>query len=82
MNMLKEFHDLLEDTDDRCKECKKDWTKCSRCPVRMEKVGRWIEDGEGFLYPYKCSNCGSFYEKLYNYCPSCGEKKDLSEWEV
>ena len=36
MNMLKEFHDLLEDTDDRCKECKKDWTKCGRCPVMMK----------------------------------------------
>ena len=25
-------------TDHRCKECKKDWTKCSRCPVMMKWV--------------------------------------------
>ena len=24
--------------DDRCKECKKDWTKCGRCPVMMKWV--------------------------------------------
>lgn len=25
--------------DDRCKECKKDWTKCGCCPVSIE----WVE---------------------------------------
>ena len=25
---------------DDCKECKKDWTKCSRCPVTM----KWIKE--------------------------------------
>lgn len=24
--------------DDRCKECKKDWTKCVTCPVMMQCV--------------------------------------------
>lgn len=27
-------------TDDRCKECKKDWTKCAKCPVMM----KWIKE--------------------------------------
>ena len=27
-------------TDDKCKECKKDWTKCGRCPVTME----WVKE--------------------------------------
>lgn len=27
-------------TDDRCKECKKDWTKCGKCPVMME----WVKE--------------------------------------
>ena len=26
--------------DDKCKECKKDWTKCGRCPVMM----KWVEE--------------------------------------
>lgn len=26
--------------DKRCKECKKDWTKCGRCPVTME----WVKE--------------------------------------
>lgn len=29
-------------TDDRCKECKKDWTKCAKCPVMM----KWIKSIE------------------------------------
>ena len=24
--------------DDRCKKCKKDWTKCGTCPVMMQWV--------------------------------------------
>ena len=27
-------------TDDKCKKCKKDWTKCSKCPVMME----WVKE--------------------------------------
>lgn len=27
-------------TDDKCQECKKDWTKCGRCPVSME----WVKE--------------------------------------
>ena len=27
-------------TDYRCKECKKDWTKCSKCPVMM----KWVKE--------------------------------------
>ena len=27
-------------TDERCKECKKDWTKCGRCPVMM----KWVNE--------------------------------------
>lgn len=27
-------------TDERCKECKKDWTKCGTCPVMME----WVKE--------------------------------------
>lgn len=27
-------------TDDKCKECKKDWTKCSTCPVMM----KWLKE--------------------------------------
>lgn len=26
----------MVETDKRCKECKKDWTKCGTCPVMME----------------------------------------------
>ena len=25
-------------TDDKCQKCKKDWTKCARCPVMVEWV--------------------------------------------
>ena len=25
-------------TDDKCQECKKDWTKCTKCPVMMKWV--------------------------------------------
>ncbi len=28
------------ETDERCKECKKDWTKCGTCPVMME----WVKE--------------------------------------
>lgn len=28
------------DIDDRCKECKKDWTKCGTCPVMMQ----WVKE--------------------------------------
>lgn len=27
-------------TDDKCQECKKDWTKCGKCPVMM----KWIKE--------------------------------------
>ena len=27
-------------TDDKCKECKKDWTKCNICPVMM----KWLKE--------------------------------------
>lgn len=27
-------------TDDKCKECKKDWTKCGTCPVMMQ----WVKE--------------------------------------
>ena len=27
-------------TDDKCKKCKKDWTKCGRCPVMM----KWVKE--------------------------------------
>ena len=26
--------------DDKCQECKKDWTKCAKCPVMM----KWIKE--------------------------------------
>ena len=29
---------LVEIKDDKCQECKKDWTKCTKCPVMMEWV--------------------------------------------
>ena len=32
-------------TDDRCKECKMDWTKCGKCPVMMEWVKEKKENG-------------------------------------
>ena len=28
------------ETDERCKECKKDWTKCSKCHVMTE----WVKE--------------------------------------
>lgn len=28
------------ETDDKCKECKKDWTKCGRCLVMM----KWLKE--------------------------------------
>lgn len=27
-------------TDEECKKCKKDWTKCGKCPVMM----KWIKE--------------------------------------
>ncbi len=27
---------------DKCQECKKDWTKCSRCPVMMN----WVKENK------------------------------------
>ena len=27
-------------TDDKCQECKKDWTKCDKCPVMIE----WVKE--------------------------------------
>lgn len=42
-------------TDDKCQECKKDWTKCDKCPVmiewvkehRKEKAYQLAERGQG-----------------------------------
>ena len=31
-------------TDEKCEECKKDWTKCGKCPVMMEWVKRRASD--------------------------------------
>lgn len=31
--------------DDECKKCKKDWTKCGKCPVMMKWV-REVRDKE------------------------------------
>lgn len=28
----------MVETDKRCKECKKDWTKCGTCPVMLETL--------------------------------------------
>ena len=27
-------------TDNKCQKCKKDWTKCGRCPVMM----KWVKE--------------------------------------
>ena len=27
-------------TDDKCQDCKKDWTKCAKCPVMM----KWVKE--------------------------------------
>jgi len=27
-------------TDDKCQECKKDWTGCGKCPVMIE----WVKE--------------------------------------
>ena len=32
--------------DDRCKECKLDWTKCSKCPVMIEWVKEHKKESE------------------------------------
>ena len=29
---------MKDNTSQECNECKKDWTKCSTCPVMMEWV--------------------------------------------
>jgi len=29
-------------TDEECKKCKKDWTKCGTCPVMM----KWVKEHE------------------------------------
>lgn len=31
------------ETDERCKECKKDWTKCGTCPVMMAMM-EWVKE--------------------------------------
>lgn len=44
-------------TDDRCKECKKDWTKCSRCPVMMKWVKEYgAEEKEGNFASFEGDN--------------------------
>ena len=54
----------------------------------VNKTGRWIEkDGfDGDTY-YDCSECGESFcliygtptDNLYNYCPNCGAKMEVSE---
>jgi hypothetical protein len=34
-------------TDDKCQECKKDWTECTRCPVMM----KWVVEMQNEVSP-------------------------------
>ena len=36
---IKAIRDVVKIVD-KCKECRKDWTKCGRCPVTME----WLKE--------------------------------------
>lgn len=38
--MVKQENIKVIKTDDNCQKCKKDWTKCGRCPVMM----KWVEE--------------------------------------
>ena len=38
--------DLLPKTDEKCQNCKKDWTKCTRCPVMMKWVKEYKKESE------------------------------------
>ena len=35
---------------DKCKECKKDWTKCGRCPVTIE----WLKEQKEVQDEVRC----------------------------
>ena len=41
-------------TDDRCKECKKDWTKCGKCPVMM----KWVVEMQNEASPTGAERSG------------------------
>lgn len=43
------------------------------------KHGRWIDRGKDMCVRWKCSECGRKDTHIYNYCPDCGAKMDLTE---
>ena len=45
-------------TDDRCKDCKKDWTKCGKCPVMMEWVKEQKVRNNGISPELRCEDGG------------------------
>lgn len=48
-NYVKEIKEKLDklSADTKCKKCKKDWTKCGRCPVMMKYVNDHKSEKEG-----------------------------------
>lgn len=49
-----------------------------------EFYGDWYADGHLVYDKWKCPGCGKSYEtdgENYNYCPSCGQKIDWSEYD-
>ncbi len=42
------------------------------------KFGRWIYDPFNWeKLDYKCSNCSTYANNTYDYCPYCGAKMDV-----
>jgi len=46
------------------------WYKDVLKAVSNEKEGVWIKDN----IAYKCSNCHTHWDYIFNYCPYCGAK--------
>lgn len=67
-----------KDNDWFCEEVK----RIPAADVVEVKHGKWIKNGQSFVYPHKfrnysCSVCGYDIEKTKcNYCPNCGTKMD------
>lgn len=41
--------------------------------------GHWIMKNPSPYEPWRCSNCNSVGNNLYNYCPNCGAKMEADE---
>lgn len=53
---------------------------CSLYRPSAERRGRWIFniDDKGWSWdkPYMCDQCGEWVEKVFKFCPNCGERME------